>query len=59
MVTNEPLDQYKKDIEALVPKLTTARGISDIANRFEFVTTKTDFQDNFVYIGALQDYVLI
>lgn len=42
---NGPLDQYKREVEGLVPKLTTAHGISDIAKKFKFVASKKDIQD--------------
>ena len=45
VVPNVPLDEYKREVEGLVPKLTTAHGISDIAKRFKFDASKKDIQD--------------
>lgn len=48
-----PLEQYKKDIEELVPKLTTAHGVSDLAKRCKFIASKKDIQDT---LTALEHY---
>ena len=53
LVPNGQLDQYKREIEGLVPKLTTAHGIHDIAKRFKFVASKKDIQDT---ISTLEHY---
>lgn len=43
---NGLLTQYKKIVDLLVPKLTTARGgLRDIAQRCKFVTDKKNIQD--------------
>ena len=45
VVPDGPLDLYKKEIEHLVPKLTSAHGLSAIAKTVKFTTNKKKIQE--------------
>jgi hypothetical protein len=53
LVGNGPLDAYKKIIEDLVPKLTTAKGLSDFPKKFKFATRQDGIKDT---LASLERY---
>ena len=53
VVPDGPLDQYKKEIEHLVPKLTSAHGVFALAKTVKFTTNKKKIQES---INTLDRY---
>ncbi|MCJ1456393.1 hypothetical protein MMC28_006754 [Mycoblastus sanguinarius] len=50
---NGPLDQYMEIIQGLVPKLTTAHGLAEVAKKCKFVASKKDIQND---MSTLEHY---
>ena len=59
VVPNGPLDQYKKEIEHLVPKLTSAHGVSAIAKTVKFTTNKKKIQETITTLDRYKSTFLV
>ena len=58
-VPKGPLYQYKKEIEHLVPKLTSAHGVFAIANTVNFTTDKKTIQETMTTLDRYNRTFLI
>ena len=59
VVPEGPLDQYKKEIEDLVPKLTTPHGVFGIAKTVKFTTSKQKIQETVTTLDQYKSTFLI
>ena len=58
VVPDGPLDQYKKEVEYLVPKLTSAHGLFAIAKTVKFTTNKKKIQETITMLDRYKSTFL-
>ena len=59
VVPNGPLDQYKKEIEHLIPKLTSTHGVFAISKTVKFTTNKKKIQETIIRLDRYKSTFLI